>query len=69
MLKIMTVIMEVLSEPSGEMHFMSMSWESFEKGLLNIRRRLGAESTSSDDEESKWNRPHAHSPSSARRAP
>lgn len=57
-LKIMTLIMEVLSKPSGEMHFMSMSSENFWEDLLNIRL-LGAESTSSGDDdddegESHW---------------
>lgn len=71
----MTLIMEVLSEPSGEMHFMSMSSENFWEDLLNIRL-LGAESTSSGDDdddddegESHWNLPHAPSLRSARMVP
>lgn len=53
----MTVIMKVLSEPSGEMHFMSMSLKILGgKMVLNIQL-CGAESTSSDDEESNWNLP------------
>ncbi len=68
----MTVIMEALSEPNGEMHFMPMSWEIFfKKDLLNIQL-LGAESTSSDDdddddEESNRNLPHSPSPPSSAR--